>query len=72
MRAQSNAWTDKEFDTLLGHVLRAGVFVAATVVFTGGVVYLLRHGHEVPDIACSAANLATCGRSAASCLTRGH
>lgn len=49
MRNQSNGWTDKEFDTLLGHVLRAGVLVAATVVFSGGVVYLLRHGSEVPD-----------------------
>ena len=49
MGAQSTAWTDREFDTLLGHVLRAGVLVAATVVLSGGVVYLLRHGYEVPE-----------------------
>jgi uncharacterized membrane protein len=49
MTVQSTAWTDEEFDTLLGNVLRAGVLVAAAVVLCGGVVYLLRHGHDVPD-----------------------
>ena len=49
MRGQPKAWTDREFDTLLGHVLRAGVLVAATVVLSGGVVYLLRHGYGVPE-----------------------
>jgi uncharacterized membrane protein len=49
MRAQSKAWTDREFDTLLGHVLRAGVLVASAVVFGGGAVYLLRHGYAVPE-----------------------
>jgi uncharacterized membrane protein len=45
----AQAWTDKEFDALLGNVLRAGVLVAATVVVCGGVVYLRRHGHTVPE-----------------------
>ena len=49
MAVQSRAWTDKAFDTVLGNVLRAGVLLAATVVLCGGVVYLLRHGHDVPD-----------------------
>ena len=49
MGAQSTEWTDEAFDRLLGHVLRAGVLVAATVVVCGGVVYLLRHGQWVPD-----------------------
>jgi uncharacterized membrane protein len=44
---QSKAWTDKEFDTVLGNVLRAGVLLAATVVLCGGVTYLLRHGDDV-------------------------
>jgi uncharacterized membrane protein len=46
---QSSAWTDKEFDALLGKVLRTGVLLAAAVVLCGGVAYLLRHGHDVPD-----------------------
>ena len=49
MGAQSTEWTDEAFDSLLGHVLRAGVLVAATVVVCGGVVYLVRHGQSVPE-----------------------
>ena len=49
IRDQSKAWTDRAFDTLLGHVLRAGVILAATVVVGGGVVYLMRHGYELPE-----------------------
>ena len=49
MAVQSIARNDKAFDTLLGNVLRAGVLLAAAVVLCGGVVYLLRHGHDVPD-----------------------
>jgi len=45
----ANAWTDKEFDVRLGRVLRAGVLLAAIVVSFGGVVYLVRHGHAVPE-----------------------
>ena len=43
------AWTDKEFDALLAHVLRVGVLLAATVVSCGGAVYLMRHGHAMPE-----------------------
>jgi len=45
----AHVWTDKEFDTLLGHVLRAGVLLAAIVVSCGGVVYLVKYGHAVPE-----------------------
>jgi uncharacterized membrane protein len=37
---QRYTWTDDQFDALLGHVLRAGVLLAATVVVCGGVLYL--------------------------------
>jgi uncharacterized membrane protein len=36
-------------EQILGNLLRAGVVLAAAVVFVGGVVYLVRHGGERPD-----------------------
>ena len=49
MDRQPPGWTDEEFDTLLGTVLRAGVLISATVILCGGVVYLLRHGLSAPE-----------------------
>jgi uncharacterized membrane protein len=47
--ATNHSWTDRRIEFLLGHVLRAGVTLSATVVFIGGVAYLARHGSEVAD-----------------------
>lgn len=33
---------------LLGHVLRAGTVISITVVFIGGIFFLIRHGQSVP------------------------
>jgi len=41
--------TEKQFDTLLGNVLRAGVLISAAVVVCGGVVYLSGHPGVTPD-----------------------
>lgn len=41
--------SDDEFDRLLGHVLRAGVVIAATVVLAGAAIYLVRHGSALPE-----------------------
>jgi len=35
--------TDKRMDELMGMLLRAGVVLAAALVFAGGVLYVLRH-----------------------------
>jgi uncharacterized membrane protein len=43
------AWTDEQFDVVLAHVLRVGVWLSATVVAVGGVVFLARHGLEPPS-----------------------
>lgn len=32
----------------LGNLLRTGMALAAGVVLTGGIIYLVRHGHEMP------------------------
>jgi uncharacterized membrane protein len=43
------AWTDRKVENLIGNLLRAGVSLAALIVFIGGVVYLARHGSEPAD-----------------------
>ena len=40
------AWTDQRIEIIIGSLLRAGVLLAASVVLIGGVLYLVRHGHE--------------------------
>ena len=42
-------WSDEQFDVVLAHVLRAGVFLSAAVVAAGGVVFLAAHGFERPS-----------------------
>ncbi len=47
MSAQS--WNDQRIEVIIGTLLRTGVILAASVVLIGGVLYLKRHGHEVPN-----------------------
>jgi uncharacterized membrane protein len=42
-------WTDRKVEDLVGNLLRAGVIVAALLVFCGAVVYLAKHGGEPAD-----------------------
>ena len=44
-------WDDFRIEIIVGHLLRTGVILAASVVLIGGVLYLSRHGHEVPHYA---------------------
>lgn len=39
-------WADQDIQQLIGQLLRLGVVTASIIVFTGGLVYLYRHGHE--------------------------
>ncbi len=41
--------TDQQVENILGNVLRTGVVVSAAVVMIGAVVYLSRHGTNLPD-----------------------
>lgn len=36
-------------ETALANVLRWGVLVSGLIIFTGGVIFLFRHGSEIPD-----------------------
>jgi uncharacterized membrane protein len=38
------AWNDRRVEDIIGNLLRVGVVLAASVVFIGAVIYLVRHG----------------------------
>jgi uncharacterized membrane protein len=42
------SWTDQRIEDIVGTLLRTGVGLSAAVVFVGAIVYLFRHGTEVP------------------------
>jgi uncharacterized membrane protein len=42
-------WTDRKVEDLVGTLLRAGVSLAALIVFLGAVFYLAKHGQEAAD-----------------------
>ncbi len=42
-------WNDQRIEVIIGALLRTGVMLAAAVVLFGAVVYLTRHGGEVPN-----------------------
>ncbi len=39
-------WSDERVEMIIGICLRAGVMIAAAIVATGGILYLVRHGFE--------------------------
>jgi len=46
--APSGRWSDDQVEAVLANWLRAGVWLAASVVAGGGIVFLWRHGRELP------------------------
>jgi uncharacterized membrane protein len=44
-RAQSK-WTDERVEGILGTLLQSGVIISGLVVLAGGILYLLRYGHD--------------------------
>jgi uncharacterized membrane protein len=50
MSASDPQRQEERFEQLLGNLLRAGVLLSAAVVLLGGVIYLIRHGGERPDL----------------------
>ncbi len=47
MAAQN--FRDKKIQLIIGWVLRLGVIISMLIVFTGGVLYLYRHGHSIAN-----------------------
>lgn len=48
---QTKNITDKDIQTLVGNLLRAGVYLSMGIVILGGIIYLLDHGSEKIDYA---------------------
>jgi uncharacterized membrane protein len=48
---QARGWNDFRIEIIVGTLLRTGVIIAASVVLFGAVLYLTRHGHEIPNYA---------------------
>jgi uncharacterized membrane protein len=46
-----STWTEERLDTAVSLVLRVGVNLAAGIVLLGAIVFLWRHGHELPQYA---------------------
>ncbi|HTW23109.1 MAG TPA: DUF1634 domain-containing protein [Candidatus Baltobacteraceae bacterium] len=46
---QPASWTDERVEKIIGQLLRAGVILAAAVVFAGGVLYVAKYGHTQPQ-----------------------
>ncbi|MCV9927199.1 DUF1634 domain-containing protein [Flavobacterium sp. LS1R49] len=40
---------EKDFQTIIGNLLRYGVWVSLSVAFIGGIVYLMHHGNDIED-----------------------
>ncbi|MCD9577295.1 DUF1634 domain-containing protein [Flavobacterium soyae] len=40
---------EKSFQTIIGNLLRYGVWISLSVAFIGGIVYLMHHGNDIED-----------------------
>lgn len=48
MASTKHSVNDEDLERIIGQLLRFGVLLSSLVVLAGGVVYLIRHGHEEP------------------------
>lgn len=46
---QNEKFGEKDFQTIIGNLLRYGVWISLSVAFIGGVVYLMHHGNDIED-----------------------
>ena len=40
---------EKDFQSIIGNLLRYGVWISLSVAFIGGIVYLMHHGSDIED-----------------------
>lgn len=45
----SEKFGEKDFQSIIGNLLRYGVWISLSVAFIGGIVYLIHHGNEIED-----------------------
>ncbi|MFD1605618.1 DUF1634 domain-containing protein [Flavobacterium artemisiae] len=46
---QGEKFGEKDFQTIIGNLLRYGVWISLSVAFIGGIVYLLHNGSQIED-----------------------
>ncbi|MBE8724303.1 DUF1634 domain-containing protein [Flavobacterium hungaricum] len=46
---QGEKFGEKDFQTIIGNLLRYGVWISLSVAFIGGIVYLLHNGNQIED-----------------------
>ena len=49
MEDKKYVMNDERIDQIIGNLLRIAVMLSAVFVITGAVIYLMRHGTEMPD-----------------------
>lgn len=49
MNKMKEIWADQDMENIIGNLLRFGVITAGALVLIGGIIYLIRHGSEIPD-----------------------
>lgn len=49
MSTNKGKWGDKDMQVIIGNLLRGGVLLSTGIVIIGGVIYLYRHGQELPE-----------------------
>lgn len=47
--ADKNTISDDRIEQIVGNLLRVAVIISGAVVLVGGVIYLVRHGAQMPD-----------------------
>ncbi len=45
----NTSFKEKDMQSIIGWILRAGVFISMAIVFLGGILYIYRHGHTTAD-----------------------
>lgn len=40
---------EKDFQSIIGNLLRYGVWISLSVAFIGGIIYLMNHGGDIED-----------------------
>ncbi len=46
---QEEKFGEKDFQTIIGNLLRYGVWISLSVAFIGGIVYLLHNANQIED-----------------------
>lgn len=46
---QEEKFGEKDFQTIIGNLLRYGVWISLSVAFIGGIVYLIHNGNNIED-----------------------